>query len=159
MERWKPNVTVATVLERTNNAGTKEYLLVHELRDGILKYNQPAGHLDEHEGLIDAAVRETREETGWDVEIVDLISIYRYVAKDGTTYIRHAFTAKPIKHHAQQALDDGIVAAVWLSYDDIIAKQSECHSPLVKETIDDYRAGKTYPLSILRDFSANTSTD
>jgi ADP-ribose pyrophosphatase YjhB (NUDIX family) len=151
MIRWKPNVTVATVIERTNVSDNKEYLLVHELRDNKKVYNQPAGHLDEGESIIDAAKRETREETGWDVSITSLIGIYRFIAPNGTTYLRHAFSATPIKHHPTQSLDEGIIEAVWLSYEDIIEKEHAMRSSMVRQAIDDFQQGDCYPLEILKE--------
>lgn len=153
MKRWKPNVTVATVVERTNKQDIKEYLLVHETRDNKNIYNQPAGHLDEGETIIHAAKRETREETGWDVSITALIGIYRFIAPNGITYLRHAFSAKPIKHHPHQPLDEGIIEAVWMSYEDIIKKEQVMRSTMVKQAIDDYQQGSIYPLHILKEYT------
>ena len=70
---WKPNVTVAAVVERDG-----KYLLVEEEDDGKLVLNQPAGHLDEGESLLDAVVRETLEETAWHFVPEFLIGIYRW---------------------------------------------------------------------------------
>jgi ADP-ribose pyrophosphatase YjhB (NUDIX family) len=151
MNRWKPNATVATVIERTNSHHEKEYLLVHERRNGQTVYNQPAGHLDEGESIIHAAKRETQEETGWEVNITSLIGIYRFIAPNGITYLRHAFSATPIKHHPTQILDEGIIEAVWLSYEDIIKKEHTMRSIMVKKTIDDYRQGYNYPLTLFKE--------
>ena len=154
--RWKPNVTVATVVERVRegkNGSEPEYLLVYEKPDQELVYNQPAGHLDEGEGLQSAAIRETLEETGWDVELTGLIGIYRFIAPNGITYLRHAFSARPLQHHPDQALDDGIVAAQWLTYDNIVQKKDAMRSQMVIETLDDYRKKGTYPLEILQETS------
>jgi ADP-ribose pyrophosphatase YjhB (NUDIX family) len=151
MIRWKPNVTVATVVERENDRGEKQYLLVHETRDGNNVYNQPAGHLDEGESLVDAAIRETREETAWTVKITGLIGIYRFVAPNGITYLRHAFSARPVKYHPEQTLDEGIIEAVWLTYEQITAKQTNMRSSMVKQTIEDYQHGAPYPLSLFKE--------
>ncbi len=161
--RWKPNVTVATVISRTNASGLTEYLLVHEIRNGKAVYNQPAGHLDEDESLTDAAIRETVEETGWEVALTGLVGIYRFIAptpnneqnetsSGRTTYLRHVFSAKIIKHHPQRSLDDGIIEAVWMTYEEIISNISEnLRSSLVKQAIDDYERGNVYPLSLLHE--------
>ncbi len=151
MTRWKPNVTVATVVERENHLGEKEYLLVHEHRDSKDVYNQPAGHLDEGEGLIAAAKRETLEETGWEVEITGLIGIYRFIAPNGITYMRHAFAAKTKHHFTEQTLDDGIIGIKWLSYPEIQKKSTELRSSMVLRTIEDHRKGEFYPLSLIHD--------
>lgn len=150
MNRWKPNVTVATVIERITDEH-KEYLLVHESREGKKVYNQPAGHLDEGEGLIDAAKRETLEETGWEVDITGLIGIYRFIAPNGITYLRHAFSASTVKYHPEQALDDGIISAVWLTSKQIRDKEAEMRSQMVVQAIEDYQQGIIHPLSLLRE--------
>ena len=152
-QRWKPNVTVATLVERPHNSVHKQYLLVYEDCGGQHLYNQPAGHLEQGESLVNAAIRETREETGWQVEISGLIGIYRFVAPNGLTYLRHAFTAKPLHHDATQTLDEGIIDAVWLSYEEIVEKNQWMRSPLVKQTIDDYLSDAIYPLSLLHESS------
>jgi ADP-ribose pyrophosphatase YjhB (NUDIX family) len=151
MNRWKPNATVATVVERTNSNNEKEYLFVHEIREGKKVYNQPAGHLDEGESLINAAIRETREETGWDVDITSLVGIYRFIGSNGVTYMRHVFAATPIKHHPEQALDDGIIEALWMNYNDILNNIDLARSPMVKSALDDYLKGHTYPLALLHE--------
>lgn len=151
MNRWKPNVTVATVVERDTANGEKEYLLVHETREGKNVYNQPAGHLDEGESLRQAAYRETLEETGWEVELTGIIGIYRFVAPNGITYLRHAFSAKPLLHHPKQALDEGIIEAVWYNRQQIADKTQAMRSHMVEQTIDDYEANGTFPLNLLRE--------
>ncbi|MGS2716653.1 NUDIX hydrolase [Eionea flava] len=147
-DRWKPNVTVATVVERINTLGDKEYLLVHEIRDGQAVYNQPAGHLDEGESLASAAIRETREETGWEVKLTHIVGIYRFIGNNGITYLRHVFAATPIKHHPAQPLDKGIIDAVWMTYETIMTQTNAMRSNMVKSALDDYLLGKRYALEI-----------
>ena len=144
--RWKPNVTVATLIEKDN-----KFLLVRECPDGDIVYNQPAGHLDEGESIIAAAVRETLEETGWEVEITGLIGIYRSMAANGTTYLRHGFVAKPLRFHKDQPLDEPIIETCWMSYDEIIEKEQQMRSHSVKQLIDDYATGLIYPLTLFRE--------
>ncbi|MFT6201991.1 MAG: ADP-ribose pyrophosphatase YjhB (NUDIX family) [Shewanella psychromarinicola] len=153
--RWKPNVTVATVVERTSQQNNKEYLFVHEVRDGKKVYNQPAGHLDEGESLAEAAIRETREETGWDVTLTHLVGIYRFIGENGITYIRHVFAASPIQHNPTQALDDGIIEAVWMTYEDIVNNTNATRSAMVKSALDDFRKGDVYPLGLLHEPKMN----
>lgn len=144
-DRWRPNVTVATLVEKDN-----KYLMVHEAPNGVEVCNQPAGHLDENENLINAATRETLEETGWEVEVTHYLGLYRHIAKNGITYLRHSFLAQPIKHHPDMKLDTGIIKAVWMSYEDI-CMQDNLRGPLVKRLLDDYREGKIYTLDMLYD--------
>lgn len=143
----RPAVTVAAVVEREGR-----FLLVRERTKRGLALNQPAGHLEPSESLAEAAARETLEEAGWQVEPHALIGIYRWAAPDnGATFVRFAFAAHAIEHEAARPLDTGIVAALWLSYEEIIARRDEHRSPLVLRCIDDYLAGMRWPTSLVQD--------
>lgn len=142
---WKPNVTVAAVLARDG-----KYLLVEEETEVGLAFNQPAGHLEEGEELIDAVVREALEETAYHFKPTHLIGIYnwKHPSKD-ITYLRFAFGGELRGYEAERKLDAGIVAARWLSYEEVQATQARHRSPLILRCIDDLRAGKQYPLDLL----------
>ncbi len=143
---WRPHVTVAAVAEREGR-----FLLVEELIDGRLLYNQPAGHLDENESLITAVVRETREETAWEFEPEALIGLYLWKAPDsGKTFLRVAFAGRCLRHHPQQALDAGVQRAQWLCRDEVAAMAERLRSPLVLRCIDDHLRGRRYPLDMLQ---------
>lgn len=142
---WYAHVTVATVVEDKGR-----FLLVEEFEDGKLVLNQPAGHLDPNETLIEAAQRETLEETGWTVQIEGIVGIGLYTApSNGITYYRTAFHGKPIAHDAARQLDEGIVRAVWMTPEEIRAQSARMRSPLVPEVIEQYLAGHRYPLSMV----------
>jgi len=111
--------------------------------------NQPAGHLEDNESLIDAVVRETAEETAWQFSPQSLVGIYRWRAANNDTYIRYCFTGDLIKHDSQQALDPDIHQALWLNLDEFTARQADIRSPLVLNCLQDYLAGHRYPLSLL----------
>lgn len=145
-EIWKPNVTVAAVIERDGR-----FLVVEEESDDGLVINQPAGHLDEGESLVDAMVRETLEETAWEVEPLGLIAIYRWINASGTTYLRFAFAARAITELAGRALDEGITRALWLAAEEIDGTTHIARSPMVLRTIADYRRGRLLPLDLLHD--------
>ena len=144
---WKPHVTVAAVIERDG-----KFLLVEEETDSGIRYNQPAGHLECREALTDAVVREVLEETGCTFVPQYLIGVYnwRNEAKD-LTYLRFAFGGEVVAHDAQRQLDAGIIAAHWLSLDEIRAVQARLRSPMVMRCIDDYLSGQRYPLELLKD--------
>ena len=149
MAYWKPNSTVAAVVERDGRM-----LMVEEHTAEGLRLNQPAGHLDPGESLQDAAVRETLEETGWRVEPVALLGLYmaRYAnAKEGVdvTYLRHAFVCRALSHDAARPLDEGIVRAVWMTPDEILAVRERHRSPAVERTVLDYVAGRRFPLDLI----------
>jgi ADP-ribose pyrophosphatase YjhB (NUDIX family) len=143
--RWAPHVTVATVVSRAG-----QLLLVEEEKHGRRVLNQPAGHLEPGESLLEAAVRETREETGWEVHLTAFIGTYQWQADDGTPFLRFAFAAEPLKHNAEQALDEGIIQALWLAPEAIQADTARLRSPLVWRTAADWLAGQRYPLSLVR---------
>ena len=146
---WKPNVTVAAIIEQRG-----KFLLVEERVDGDIVLNQPAGHLEEGESLIQAVIRETLEETAWHFIPEALIGIYRWQSpRNKITYLRFAFTGKPGQHDVARALDTGIIRAVWMSQDEIKAARAQHRSPQVERGIDDYLAGQRYPLACLSDFN------
>lgn len=113
--------------------------------------NQPAGHLEDQESLIEAVIRETKEETAWTFQPEALVGIYRWVTpKTAETFFRYCFVGKVKDHAAEQPLDADIHQALWLSYNEIMQRKSDFRSPLVKDCLDDYLAGKRYSLDILR---------
>ena len=141
---WYPHVTVATVVEQNGR-----FLLVEELADGKLVFNQPAGHLEPNESLIEAAVRETLEETGWTVQLQGIVGVGLYTAPNNTTYFRTTFFGTPLQHDGSRRLDTGIERAVWLSVEEIRALSARMRSPLVPKVIEQYLGGHRYPLSMI----------
>lgn len=150
---WKPNVTVAAVVEREGR-----FLLVEEAADGCLVLNQPAGHLDEGESLIEAVVRETLEETAWHFRPASLVGIYRWPhPAKAVTYLRFAFAGPVRNHDPDRRLDDGIVQALWLTADELRSASARQRSPLVQRCVDDYLAGRRFPLDLLTDLDEVTT--
>jgi ADP-ribose pyrophosphatase YjhB (NUDIX family) len=145
-----PHTTVATVIEREG-----KFLLVREKSDGLIVYNQPAGHLENNETLLEAAIRETLEETSWHIELIDFLGVYQYTSPvNGICYVRHCFVAKVLEQQADYALDEDIIDAVWLTLEEIRERVDELRSPLVLQVVKDYLAGTRFPLSILRNDQA-----
>jgi len=142
---WKPHVTVAAVIERDG-----KFLLVEEETDSGIRYNQPAGHLECGESLLEAVVREALEETAYDFVPQSLVGVYnwRNEAKD-ITYLRFAFAGVVNGHDGLRKLDEGIIAAHWLALDEIRALQDVHRSPLILRCIEDWCAGKRYPLELI----------
>ena len=146
--RWLAHVTVATIVEDQGR-----FLLVEEMSaDEKHVFNQPAGHLEANETLLEAAVRETLEETGWDVELTAVTGIYLYTApSNGVTYQRICFAARPLRQHPERPLDDGILGARWMTRDELAAQPERWRSHLVLRCIDDYLKGERFPLALIRD--------
>lgn len=141
------HITVATIVERDG-----KFLLVEEKVNGKTVLNQPAGHVEHGESLIDAAIRETFEETGWHVSIESLISISRWQTPDKReTFFRVAFRAKALEHDAQSDLDEGILRAVWMDSGELQAAEARLRSPMVLRCVRDYLDNKHYPLDLLID--------
>lgn len=142
---WKPRVTVAAVVEQD-----ARFLMVEENIRGQQYFNQPAGHLEDGESLIEAAIRECLEETAWQFEPTALVGIYRWrSAQSGETYLRATFTGRCFAHIDGYTLDPDIVGVHWLSAVEIRARAAQLRSPLVGRSLEDYLAGKRYPLELL----------
>jgi len=145
MSIWKPSVTVAAVIERHG-----KFLLVQERIDGQLVLNQPAGHLDPGESLLAACRREVLEETAHRFEPTGLVGIYRWrhAAKD-VTFLRFCFRGRVGEADSSRKLDKEIVALHWLTPAELGERRAEHRSPLVQKCVEDFLAGRHYPLEVL----------
>ncbi|XZG71103.1 NUDIX hydrolase [Chitinibacteraceae bacterium HSL-7] len=147
---WKPNTTVAAIIERDGR-----FLIVEERILGELKLNQPAGHVERGESIIAACERETLEETAHAFTPTALVGIYQWsVPGTDLTYLRYAFCGELGTYYPDRTLDEGIERAVWLTRDELVARTAQHRSPLILACVDDYLAGRRYPLALLRDFDA-----
>ncbi len=139
---WKPDLTVAALVERAGR-----FLVVEERISGRLVINQPAGHVEDGESFLDAVVRETREETAWGFTPQFFLGSYLWrCPRTARSFLRLAFGGTVHDHDAAQALDRGIVAAHWLTADELRADAQRLRSPLVMRCIDDYLAGHRFDL-------------
>lgn len=148
MASTAPHITVATVIERE-----QRFLMVEEHIGDLgtaLVLNQPAGHLESGESLLEAALRETLEETAWRCEITGLLGIYQYQPRSlPYSFLRVAFTADALEDTGA-ALDQGIERAVWLSEAELAQQAGRHRSPMVQQCISDYRRGQRLPLDLLK---------
>jgi ADP-ribose pyrophosphatase YjhB (NUDIX family) len=144
---WTPRTTVAAVIE--NNGA---FLMVEELDSGQLVLNQPAGHLENGESLLEAVRREVEEETAWRFEPSSLLGVYHWqVPHSGITYLRYCFAGSALQALPGQPLDSDIHAALWLSAATIREQRWRHRSPMVQHCLNDYLQGRHYPLEMIHE--------
>ncbi len=147
--RWKPNVTVAALVERDGR-----FLLVEEQTSDGLLLNNPAGHLDPGETPEQGCIRETLEETACQLTPEGFLGMFmsrfrRTRTGEDITYLRLAFYGSVSEPDLSLELDEGIVRTVWMTADEIRACPERHRSPLVLECLERYLAGHRYPLDIV----------
>ncbi len=136
---WPPQITVAAIVTRNDT-----FLMVEEIEHGDLVINQPAGHLEPNESLVEAMIREVLEETSYLTRPEAIVGLYQFQAPNGgPLYFRVCYLARVIEK-TSQALDPDIQAAVWLTQADIM--QRKHRSPLVARCLQDYQTGQRMPL-------------
>ncbi|WP_438766666.1 NUDIX domain-containing protein [Kushneria sp. TE3] len=154
MNRFLPHVTVAAVV-----VDRDRFLLIEE-RDRLgpatspTVFNQPAGHLEADESLIDAVHRETLEESGWDITLDGYLGLYINTAPNDVVYHSHTFLAHPVRR-VSRTLDEGIVQADWYHPAQIEAleRAGRLRSPLVAKRVRDALEAPVYPLTLIRDLN------
>lgn len=144
---WHPDVTVAAVCEKDG-----KFLLVEEIAKSTNEqvFNQPAGHIEEGESIIEAVVRETLEETQRHFTPQALVGLYRLEAENGKTYIRYTFHGEISSIDSSSTLDPDIIKTHWLTLDEIRNK-ANLRSPLVLRCIEDYLQGQLHPLEVVKE--------
>jgi len=148
----QPDLTVAAIVERNG-----QFLLVEEHVGNRMVFNQPAGHVERNEALLDAVVREALEETAWTFQPEALVGIYLWDQPEKQrSFLRFAFCGQVTEHHAERPLDRGIERAVWLDRKQIVARSARLRSPMVLKCIDDYQAGRRYPLDLIQQVQRET---
>lgn len=141
--QWMPHATVAAIVQENG-----KFLLVEEITDRGNRFNQPAGHLEDNETLIEAVIRETLEETAYTFAPESLLGIYHWKHEhNDTTYLRFAYIGSVSNHQPNLRLDEGIIRAVWMTAEEIRNKASLMRSPQVLTCIEDYLSGQQFPLT------------
>lgn len=144
---WKPHVVVAAIAERDGR-----FLTIEETIGGAVVFNQPAGHLDPDETLLEAVRRECMEETAYAFEPRSLIGVYQWITPEGRQFLRFTFAGEVGMHHPDRALDDGIIAAHWLTLGEIQARR--LRSPVVVKCLEDYLSGERHNLALIQTWIA-----
>jgi len=140
------HLTVATVVFQNNH-----FLMVRETIDGTSVINQPAGHVEPGENIVDAAIRETLEESAWHIKLNSFLGVYTYQpSHKDSTYYRLCFVAEPVNFDNTSILDPDIDEALWMTVEEIRQSEHELRSPLVIKCIEDFLSGKSYPLDLFR---------
>jgi len=153
--RWKPNVTVAAIVEKAGR-----FLIVEEEKAGRKLFNQPAGHLKKNETLLGAVKREVLEETAWEFEPESLIGTYLHSSTGSEmTYLRFCFAGHCCKHYPKQTLDKGIIQTHWLTKAELESKKANLRSPVVLQCIEDFIAGQCYTLNVLKHYLSPSPPD
>ena len=149
-----PEITVAAVTETDGR-----FLVVEERINRRLVFNQPAGHVERGETLVEAVIREVREETAWGFTPESLVGVYLWRnPSSGRSTMRFAFTGTVDDHHAEQPLDRGIVCTHWLSRADLLEREQRLRSPLVLRCIEDYLGGSRRPIESVGTLDLQTAT-
>lgn len=146
---WWPHITVAAIVQREGR-----FLIVEEIVDGRTVYNQPAGHLEANETVIDAVIRETLEESAWHFVPTSVVGIYFYtIPGSQITYQRICFAGECQRQEQNRSLDQDILRAIWLTREELESQPEKLRSPMVLRCIEDYRGNIRYPLDIFVDIN------
>ncbi|WP_386692168.1 MULTISPECIES: NUDIX hydrolase [unclassified Lonepinella] len=149
----KPNITMACVVHCHG-----KFLFVEEIEYGKHTLNQPAGHLEKDETLLQGASRELYEETGIKADMQSLLKIYQWHApRSQTDYLRFVFCLELDECVSIMPQDSDITRGLWLTLDefnDYIQQDGQCErNPLVIQALQDYLSGERHPLSVLTVFA------
>ncbi len=144
---WHPHLTVACIVEHQN-----KFLFVEEYALGKVVLNQPAGHLEADETLAQATIRETLEESGYQIQVKGLVGYYSHKSPiNNESYYRMCFYGALVSEEANTELDVDIIQALWLSFDEFKAREHQIRTPMVKICLDDYLAGKRFPVDFIHE--------
>jgi phosphatase NudJ len=144
---FKPHITVACIVQAQGR-----FLIVEETINGKALWNQPAGHLEADETLVQAARRELWEETGIRAEPQYFIRLHHWIAPDKTPFLRFLFTIDLPKALPTTPHDSDIDGCLWLSAQEIL-QAPNLRSPLVAESVRCYQSAERYPLTLLGAFN------
>lgn len=149
----QPDLTVAAVAERDG-----QFLLIEERVGNRMVFNQPAGHVERNESLVDAVIRETLEETAWTFQPESLVGVYLWEQPEKQrSFLRITFCGQVSVHDPRRPLDRGIKRAMWMDRQQVLARTARLRSPMVLRCIDDYLLGRRYPLDLVQHMQLDTA--
>ena len=109
------------------------------------------------ETLTDAVMRETLEEAALAFVPEALLGVYMtHIDRPNggaATFLRFTFCGRHAPPDAPRALDTGIVRTLWLTPDELRACRARHRTPLVMRSIEDYLAGRRFPLDFVHTHS------
>ncbi len=147
-DSYRPFITVASLVEREGRL----LFIKEKIRDQVV-LNQPAGHVDEGESILEAVVRETLEETGWLVKPDALVGVYQWTSPvSSKSYLRFVIACQPVQHDPALPLDVPVQSIHWLTPQEADQMRAEFRSPMVGRSLDDFVAGRRLPLDGLAYF-------
>ncbi len=141
------HITVAAIIERN-----QRFILVTDKTKSGLKLNQPAGHVEIGENIIEAVVREVAEETSLHFIPEYLVGVYHFQATNNTTYIRFCFSGSLNDYNKQPCPspgDEDVIEAKWYTLNEIQNQVPNHRSKIVLRCIQDYLAGNKFPLDVV----------
>ena len=152
---WRPELTVAAIVRRDDR-----FLIIEERIADCVVLNQPAGHVEDGESILDAVVRETLEETAWTFAPRHLVGTYLWRSpRNGRTTLRFAIAGEVLRHDPRHRLDHGILGTHWCTREQLAAEPARLRTPLVLRCIDDYLAGQCYDLAALAQVADDAGMD
>ena len=141
------NVVCSNIIEKDN-----KILFVKESKSIAKgKFSLPAGRLEFGESLIEGAIREAKEETGFDVELVKLIGIYqRPSSSESSNTTVFCFLSKISSGQIQ--ITDKHPEIKFLSFDEInkLHKEQKLRSKYMLPAVKDYFSKQGIDISFLK---------
>jgi len=137
MEKLVQTYIVAGVVIKQNG----KYLLVQENRPETKVHglwNFPAGRVEEGVTIEETAVKEAKEEAGYDVELIRKLDIFQESAEVPP---RHAFEARIVGGELKWP-ENEILEAKWFSYEEIKGMKDTLRGLWIIEALDIMENGK-----------------
>ena len=147
-ERFLSKITVAAVIKNSEN----KFLMVEENTSDGIKINQPAGHLEKNETIVNAVIREVKEETGLVFLPLSLISVHQLFL-NSSSFFRFNFYGEVDNNSKPFSNEKQILKISWLDESYLEKKKKMLRSKCVLAAINDFNQGLKIPLSTIRNLN------